>query len=36
MTFVIDTDTTVIGRIASETDMARHAEEALEVLRAKA
>jgi len=35
MTFVIDTDKTLIGKIVSETDMARHADEALEILRAK-
>ncbi len=31
-TFVIDTDRTLLGEIRSETDMERHADEALELL----
>ncbi|WP_052666946.1 peroxiredoxin [Nitriliruptor alkaliphilus] len=32
-TFVVDTDLTLLGAINSETDMERHADEALELLR---
>lgn len=32
-TFVVDTDRTVLGVIASETNMNTHADDALEVLR---
>lgn len=32
-TFVIDTDRRVLGVVASETSMTRHADEALEILR---
>jgi peroxiredoxin Q/BCP len=35
-TFVIDTDRTVLAVIASETNMNTHADEALQVLRARA
>jgi peroxiredoxin Q/BCP len=35
-TFVIDTDRTVLAVVKSETNMTTHADEALEVLRARA
>ncbi len=33
MTFVIDTDRTVLGEISSETSMNKHADDALEILK---
>lgn len=35
LTFVIDTNRTLLARITSEKDMKRHADEALEVLRSR-
>jgi thioredoxin-dependent peroxiredoxin len=35
-TFVVDTDLTLLGRISSETDMERHADDALQLLRDRA
>lgn len=34
-TFVVDTDRTVLAVITSETNMTKHADEALEVLRSR-
>lgn len=36
VTFVIDTDGTLLGEIRSETDMMTHADESLEILRNRA